>query len=277
MRSTCSLKCRSKLATKEKRMKRGYVLVYIPNHPRAVGNHVWEHVLVMEKHLGRYLWPNEKIHHRNGIKNDNRLENLEIIWQPPKGGAHYGHLICPKCGFEFGIVNFIDVDNTLCPSIFTNDRIRGNKNNTLTDEFLSDLARVKPFSWVYGYFRPLSVNIIVTGRYKEHEEITKKWFEHHCNVLMHGFVSVEWNDNKNTYDASHVDYVNRKVSKLGELMWDWSDTLMNSNLQGEINVFEDDKNVLHELSKSENGFMQNIKNANLWIVNNGQAPVAFEA
>ena len=175
------------------------------------------------------------------------------------------------------IVNFIDVDNTLCPSIFTNDRIRGNKNNTLTDEFLSDLARVKPFSWVYGYFRPLSVNIIVTGRYKEHEEITKKWFEHHCNVLMHGFVSVEWNDNKNTYDASHVDYVNRKVSKLGELMWDWSDTLMNSNLQGEINVFEDDKNVLHELSKSENGFMQNIKNANLWIVNNGQAPVAFEA
>lgn len=57
--------------------QRGYVFIYSPNHPyRDNKNYVTEHRLVTEKYLGRYLEPKERIHHINGIKDDNHLENL---------------------------------------------------------------------------------------------------------------------------------------------------------------------------------------------------------
>jgi len=69
--------------------KRGYIFIWKPYHPLAnKDGYIFEHRLVMEKKLGRFLTKKEVVHHINGIKNDNRPENLQIFIN---SGYHLNH------------------------------------------------------------------------------------------------------------------------------------------------------------------------------------------
>lgn len=81
------------LATKIKNWKQdkvddqGYIQVFAPDHPNArKSSRVPMHRMVMSEFLGRALRKNENVHHINGVKTDNELENLELwVTSQPKG------------------------------------------------------------------------------------------------------------------------------------------------------------------------------------------------
>lgn len=61
------------------RTREGYVTIYRPDHPNAQADgQVLEHRYVMAERLGRALLPDETVHHRNGVRDDNRVENLQL-------------------------------------------------------------------------------------------------------------------------------------------------------------------------------------------------------
>lgn len=86
----------------------GYIIIPAPDeHPNArKSGAILEHILVMTEELGRPLTGDENVHHKNGVRDDNRIENLEL-WsysQPP------GQRVLDKVKWALEILRKYDPD-----------------------------------------------------------------------------------------------------------------------------------------------------------------------
>lgn len=63
----------------------------MPDHPAAMcDGEIYEHRLVMEKRIGRFLDNDEKVHHKDGNRKNNRVSNLEIVCEKDHQRLHKG-------------------------------------------------------------------------------------------------------------------------------------------------------------------------------------------
>lgn len=94
----------------EKVVSKGqYNYVIVKGHPKATKHgYVLQHRVVMENHLKRLLNADEVVHHINGDKKDNRIENLELLDAKEhvrlhglEHGSRWCELKCPQCSKIF--------------------------------------------------------------------------------------------------------------------------------------------------------------------------------
>jgi len=83
----------------------GYILISKHGHPFVDKNgYIYEHRFIMEQYIDRHLTPNERVHHLNGIKEDNRIENLSLVSSQKVHKFLHPNITCPHCGKQFVLV-----------------------------------------------------------------------------------------------------------------------------------------------------------------------------
>ena len=96
----CSRNCYKNDGKYRTMTRDGYVLVYDKAHSTRKSGQVLEHRKVMADYLGRRLTKVETVHHVNGDRADNRLQNLQL-----RSGSH-GKGVCLQCT-DCGSLNII--------------------------------------------------------------------------------------------------------------------------------------------------------------------------
>lgn len=117
-RSFCNIECKGKGQSgsgapnwvggkKNKQGKKGgYILIHAPEHPAAKKGFVPEHRLVVEKRLGRFLLPEELVHHVDCDKRNNLYGNLDICSILQHVNAHNSLEKCVKALLKLGVLKY---------------------------------------------------------------------------------------------------------------------------------------------------------------------------
>jgi hypothetical protein len=95
------------------RSPKGYIHLWRPKHPMAMKTgYLAEHRLVMAEQLGRMLTADEVVDHINGVKDDNRPENLRVLSKKAHDDlSNRGRVrmaTCPGCGLHFTLRGRVD-------------------------------------------------------------------------------------------------------------------------------------------------------------------------
>ncbi len=136
----------------------GYIIVTgVPHHPRAnTTNCVFEHILVMEEYLGRYLKQNEEIHHINNQKWDNKITNLLLCTSRASHKAKHLNFGCGQFIFEEVIsvedAGETDVYDVMCEGPYhnfvANEIVVENCGKTLSAIEVMERSGVKDWVWI---------------------------------------------------------------------------------------------------------------------------------